>query len=165
MIFDLFLRGISNVKRDGSVILHSNSQMNRWSINTNLSIDNITADFKADAQLKNKVFINGWTLQILIKRCVLSAVFELDGSTKMMTLSSLMVNAVDGFSLNSENLSQPFAQVVQHIVERQMQYLKDVIGSNAQKYFSQTLMSFNVSKIVEQMNMFNMGNAGTAGGD
>ena len=69
----------------------------------------------------------------------------------MMSISSLMVNTIEGFDLNSENLSWPFSQVVQHILDHQMNDLKTVISTNAQKYLSQTLRSFDVTKIFDNM--------------
>ncbi|CAG2173055.1 unnamed protein product, partial [Oppiella nova] len=149
-IYDLKLTGISHMKREGSIEVHTNGRMKLWTIKTNLSIANITADFKVDAQLHKGLYISGWALQVLIDRCLLTAVLDYDESTKMMTVSKLGVNSIEGFTLNTDNLSWPFNDVVPQIIDHQMDHLKTVIGSHTHKYLTQTLKSFNVSKLLDR---------------
>jgi hypothetical protein len=150
-IYELTLTGISNIKRNGSVMLHLNSKMKTWSINTNLFINNITAEFKVDAKLINRVFVKGWKLNVLIQKCFLNASLLFEETTKMLTISSLTVYSIEGFRLQTENLSWPFNEVVAQILDRQKEQFKSLITDNAHKYMSETLKSINVTQIIDKM--------------
>jgi hypothetical protein len=125
--------------------------MKTWSINTNLSISNITAEFKVDAKLINRVFVKGWKLHVLIQKCFLNAILLFEESTKMLTISSLTVYSIEGFRLQTENLSWPFNEVVAQILDRQKEQFKSLITDNAHKYMSETLKSINVTQIIDKM--------------
>jgi hypothetical protein len=125
--------------------------MKTWSINTNLSISNITAEFKVDAKLINRVFVKGWKLNVLIQKSFLNAILLFEETTKMLTISSLTVYSIEGFRLQTENLSWPFNEVVAQILDRQKEQFKSLITDNAQKYMSETLKSINVTQIIDKM--------------
>ncbi|CAG2105712.1 unnamed protein product [Medioppia subpectinata] len=150
-IYDLTLQGVSNIQRVGQIEVHANGQMKLWSISANLSIANITASFKVDALVRKGLYITGWTLQALIDRCLMRVKLDYDQTSKMMTIHELIADSIVGFTLNTDNLSWPFSDVVAQIVDRQMDQLKRVISLSAQKYFTETLKSFNVSALIERM--------------
>jgi len=139
------------VKRIGSVSIHSDNQMKQWSIQANVSIINITAEFKVDAKLKNRIYVKGWQLKVLIQHCVLNTVILYDQTTKLMSIESLTVSVIEGFRLQTERLSWPFDELVNQIITNQKENLKSIITTNAQKYMSKTIQSFNVTQIINKM--------------
>ncbi|XP_054158423.1 serine/threonine-protein kinase PLK4-like [Oppia nitens] len=156
-IYDLSIKGVSNMHREGPIELHTNSQLKLWSIGVNLTIDNLTADFLVDGQIQRGLHITGWQLQVLIKRCQLMAILEYNQLTKMLTLVNLDMTSFQGFELNTENLAWPFSQVVPQLVDHQMNHLNRLISFNAHRYLKETLKSFNVSEIVDNMDTISNG--------
>lgn len=143
--------GLSNVIRNGSVVILSSKLKSKWLINASLSISDMRADFRVDAKLINRIFVKGWRLEAIIKRCLLDVVLILDAKSKMLEISSLTVQSIEGFQLKTEKLSWPFNEVVSQILDREQERFKLIISENAERYMQEALKVINVSQIINKM--------------
>lgn len=123
-----------------------------WRFSSTLQVANLTAQFKVDANIHNKIVIKNWNLMLQMHRCLLQAAFEIDFQTQVLKINSMHIKSFDNFQLVSETLSWPFNEIVSNIVNQEKYYIRQVIELNAQKYINMTLnRNLNLNDILEKI--------------
>ena len=123
-----------------------------WRFTAILQVANLTAEFKVDANINNKIVVKNWQLMLLMERCMLHSSLEIDFNRQVLKIHSMHLKSFDNFKLISETLSWPFNEVVSSIVNEEKYYIKQIIELNAQKYINMTLSQhFDLNAIMDKI--------------
>lgn len=153
-IYDLKIFGLKHLQPLETKLLEDgdSGKPSQWRFTSILHVANLTAHFKVDANVNNKIVIKHWQLMLLMERCQLLASFEIDFAAQVLKINSMHLKSFDNFQLISETLSWPFNEIVSSIVNEEKYYIKNVIELNAQKYINMTLSQhFDLNAIMDKI--------------
>ena len=123
-----------------------------WRFKTTLHVANLTATFKVDANLNNKIVIKHWQLSLLMERALLQCSLEIDFTRQLLHIQNFQIKSIDNFKLLSESLSFPFNEIVSSIVNQEKYYIKNVIELNLVKFVNLTLgKNFDLNAIIDKI--------------
>jgi len=151
-IYGLKIYGLTDLKPISTKLVSNVSQISTWRFTTMMMVANLSAQFKVDANMNDKIVIKNWKLALLMERCLLQTAFEIDFNAQVLKINSVHIKSFDNFQLVSEALSWPFNEIVSSIINQEKYYIKHVIELNAQKYINMTLnRHLDLNKIIEKI--------------
>lgn len=155
-IYDLKIYGLKDLKAIDTKLLPDRagaSGDSNWRFTASLSVANLTASFKVDANLNNKIVIKRWALSLLMERAQLQCTLEIDFTAQVLKIDNFQIKSIDNLKLISESLSWPFNEVVSSIVNTEKYYIKNVIELNLVKFVNNNILSkhFDLQSILEKI--------------
>lgn len=152
-IRDLRIYGLEQLEADmDSLSLLSHYDSSVMKFNLKLTVSNLTAQFKVDANLQDKLYVNDWSLSLEIENCAFSSTLMFDFASRSLMIASYYIKSMDHFRIRTHSLTWPFNEIVTSIIQKEKSYLKNVIEMNVQKYINLTLNNrFNLNLIFKEI--------------
>ncbi|OTF75360.1 hypothetical protein BLA29_004259 [Euroglyphus maynei] len=152
-VYELKIYGLDEIEpMKESIEMENSLESSTWSFNITFYAANITADFKANINMDEKIFVKQWNLGIRIEQCTFRAEFTLDFNHQLLFSNSFQIKSFGDFKLISQSLQWPFNEIVSNIVQQEKHFIRHIIELYSQKYLNMTLSNnYDMMSILQKI--------------